>query len=153
MINGFVVSSIALIPTVNVGWFALALGLLGVVAAARLGMFIARFHQHGAVRHAPWRHLLRVAGVTYLAVGVYLFETLLGLRLILEPGNEVVYGQLAVTIIGLYALGIARAWTLLGDPRHGWSGLLNPLQDVEDGRARDSREGMQAGQEAGASAR
>jgi hypothetical protein len=116
-------------------------------------MFIVRFHQHGALRHAPWRHLLRVAGVTYLAVGVYLFEALLGSRLILEPGDEVVSGQLAVAIIGLYALGIARAWTLLGDPRHGWSGLINPLQDVADVRARDSREGLQAGQDARAAAR
>ena len=127
LVNGFVVSSIALVPTVNVGWLVLALGLLGVVAAAHLGTLIARFHQHGAGRHAPWRHLLRVAGVTCLAVGVYLFETLLGLRLILEPGNETVYGWLAVTIIGLYALGTARAWTLLGNPRHGWSGLHKPF--------------------------
>jgi hypothetical protein len=23
-----------------------------------------------------------------------------------------------------------RAWTLLGDPQHGWSGWFNPLQDL-----------------------
>ena len=34
-------------------------------------------------------------------------------------------------IIGLYALGMLRAWTLLGDPQHGWSGWVNPLQDLE----------------------
>ena len=149
--NGFVVSSIALVPTVNVGWLVLFLGLLGAVAAARLGTLIARFHRHGRVRRPPWRHLLRVAGVTYLAVGVYLFEALLGLRLILEPADEVAYGQLAVTIIGLYALGIARAWTLLGNPRHGWSGLINPLQDAEDLRVRDIGEGVKANHDDGAS--
>jgi hypothetical protein len=152
LINGFVVSSTALVPTVNVGWFALALGLWGAVAAARLGAVIARFHQHDSAHRAPWRHLLRVAGVTYLAVGVYLFEALLGLRLLLEPADEAAYGRLAVTIIGLYALGIARAWTLLGNPRHGWSGLLNPLQDVLEVRVPDSAEGVQAGQDAQAAA-
>lgn len=148
LINGFVVASIALVPTINVGWFALALGLWGAVAAARLGGVIARFHQHGAPHHAPWRHLLRVAGVTYFAVAIYLFEAVLGVRLILEPADEAAYGRLAVTIIGLYALGIARAWILLGNPRHGWSGLINPLQDVEDGRVPDSAEGLPAGHDA-----
>jgi hypothetical protein len=33
---------------------------------------------------------------------------------------------LALVIIGLYALAMLRAWTLLGDPQHGWSGWLNP---------------------------
>jgi hypothetical protein len=152
LINGFVVSSIALVPTVNVGWFVLALGMLGVVAAAHLGLVIARFHQHGGAHHAPWRHLVRVAGVTCLAVVVYLFETLLGVRLILDPANEVIYGWLAVTIIGLYALGIVRAWTLLGNPRHGWSGLINPLQDVEDVRVPDSAEDVEAANHAQLSA-
>ena len=152
LINGFVISSIALVPTVNVGWFVLALGLWGVLAAARLGRLIARFHQHGRARHAPWRHLLRVAGVTYLAVVVYLFETLLGLRLIMEPADEVAYGRLAVTIVGLYALGIVRAWTLLGNPRHGWSGLLNPLQDLDDMDLPETAARVRAGEDGQGSA-
>jgi hypothetical protein len=141
LVNGFVVSSLALVPTVNVGWLVLFLGLLGAVAAARLGTLFVRFHRHGAVRRAPWRHLLRVAGVTYLAVGVYLFEALLGWRLMRDPTDEIVYGWLAVTIIGLYALGIARAWTLLGNPRHGWSGVLNPLLDLDDMKMHENGEG------------
>lgn len=141
LVNGFVVSSIALVPTVNVGWFTLALGVWGAIAAARLGAVLTRYHQHDPTHHAPWRHLLRVAGVTWLAVAIYLFEAALGLRLILEPGDAVVYGQLALTIIGLYALGIARAWTLLGNPRHGWSGVINPLQDADNARMPKSAEG------------
>jgi hypothetical protein len=128
--NGFVVSSIALIPTINVGWVALVLGTWGVVAAIRLGGLFARFHRHGATRHPPWPHLLRVAGLSFVAAVVYAIESLLGLRLIANPSDEVAFGWLAAAIIGLYALGILRAWTLLGDPRHGWSGWLNPLQDL-----------------------
>jgi hypothetical protein len=151
LVNGFVISSIALVPTVNVGWLVLALGLWGVFAAARLGSIITHLHQHGGSGYAPWRHLLRVAGVTYFAVAIYLFETLLGVRLVLDPANEVVYGWLAITIIGLYALGIARAWILLGNPRHGWSGVINPLQDVEGSSAHDSAEQIKAGRDAHAS--
>lgn len=131
LINGFVISSVALVPTVNVGWIVLALGMWGVIAAARLGALIARFHRHGAARRAPWRHLLRVAGLTYVALVVFVIEAMLGLRLIMAPTDEIAYGRLALAIVALYALGIARAWTLLGNPRHGWSGLLNPLQDLD----------------------
>jgi hypothetical protein len=38
---------------------------------------------------------------------------------------------LAAIVISIYTLGMLRAWTLLGDPQHGWSGWLNPLQDLE----------------------
>ena len=79
---------------------------------------------------APWRHLLRVASLSLVATVVYVIESLLGLRLIVEPSDEAAFGWLAVIIIGIYALGIARAWTLLGDPQYGWSGWLNPLQDM-----------------------
>src|SRR5262245_53031301 len=49
--NGFVVSSIALIPTVNVGWLALGGGVWGFVTAAYLVWRFARVHRHGAMRH------------------------------------------------------------------------------------------------------
>jgi hypothetical protein len=128
--NGFVVSSIALIPTINVGWVALVCGIWGDVAAPYLAWRFAQFHRHGATRNAPWLHLLRVASLSLLATVVYVIESLLGLRLILEPSDEAAFGWLAVIIIGIYTLGIARAWTLLGDPQYGWSGWLNPLQDM-----------------------
>src|SRR5215203_3319880 len=41
--NGFVVSSIALIPAINVGWVALGGGMWGVATAAHLGRRFARF--------------------------------------------------------------------------------------------------------------
>ncbi len=128
--NGFVVSSIALIPTINVGWVAFGGGMAGAVAAAYLARRFAQFHRHGAWRVAAWRHLLRVVSLSLMATVVYVIESLLGLHLILEPSDEGVFGWLAVIIIGIYALGIARAWTLLGDPQYGWSGWLNPLQDM-----------------------
>ena len=128
--NGFIVSSLALIPTINAGWATLVLGVWGAIAAVRLGGLFARFHRHGAPRHPPWRHLLRVAGLSFVAAVVYAIEALLGLRLIMRSSDEVAFGWLAAVIVGLYALGILRAWTLLGDPQHGWSGWLNPLQDL-----------------------
>jgi hypothetical protein len=97
--NGFVVSSIALIPTINVGWVALVCGMWGMAAAVFLAWRFAQFHRHGATRHAPWLHLLRVVSLSLLATVVYVIESLLGLRLIWEPTEEAAFGWLAVIII------------------------------------------------------
>ena len=128
--NGFVVSSIALIPGINVGWFALAGGVWGMVAAAFLARSFTSFHRHGATRRRPGLHQLRAASLSLLAIVVYAIEGLFGVRLILEPTSTSAFRGLALVIIGLYVLAILRAWTLLGDPQHGWSGWFNPLQDL-----------------------
>jgi len=129
--NGFIVSSIALVPGVTVGWVALVLGITGVVAAAHLGWLFARYHRHRSSADMTWRDVLRSACVSVVATVVFAIEALLGLLFVLEPTNVDLLRGLAFAIIALYSLGILRAWTLLGDPQYGLSGWLNPLQDLE----------------------
>ncbi len=128
--NGFVVSCVALIPGVDIGWIALVLGAAGTLIAANFVGFLARSHRHEVSGRLPWLHLLRVVGLSLVATVVYAIEGLLGLRLLLQPEVASGFRELALIIIGLYVLGMVRAWTLLGDPRYGWSGWLNPLQDL-----------------------
>ena len=130
LLNGFVLSSLALIPGITIGWVALVLGIAGILIAVHLSWLFARFHRHGAARYPPWRDLVRVVSLSLIATVVFAIESLVGLRLILRPTDEDAYRWLGAIIIGLYALGMLRAWTLLGDPQHGWSGWLNPLQDL-----------------------
>jgi hypothetical protein len=126
--NGFVVSCVSLIPGVNVGWLALFCGAWGVVAAARLAALLARSHRHDAV--SPL-HLLRVASLSMAAVALYAAEFGAGVGLLLEPESRAAWSALALIVICIDVLGLARAWILLGDPRQGWSGWLNPLRDRE----------------------
>jgi hypothetical protein len=131
LFNGFVVSCVALIPDVNIGWITLALGAAGMVIAAQLVGFLARAHQHVVSGRPPWLHRLRVVSLSVVASLLYAIEGLLGLQLIVRPHDEDGVWWLAVIVISIYTLGMLRAWTLLGDPQHGWSGWLNPLQDLE----------------------
>jgi hypothetical protein len=131
LFNGFVVSCVALIPDVNIGWITLVLGGAGVLIAAQLVGFLARSHQHVVSRRPSWLHRLRVVSLSVVASLLYAIEGLLGLQLILRPHDEDGVWWLAVIVISIYTLGMLRAWTLLGDPQHGWSGWLNPLQDLE----------------------
>jgi hypothetical protein len=140
LLNGFIVSSLALIPEVRLGWVTLVLGVVGIIAALHLSWLFARFHRHGTTRYPPWRDLVRVVSLSFIATVVFAIESLVGLRLILRPTDVDSYRWLGAIIIGLYALGMLRAWTLLGDPQYGWSGWLNPLQDRPTGSEADAPE-------------
>ena len=96
LVNGFVVSSIALIPGVNVGWVALAGGVWGTATAAYLAWRFAQFHRHGAERHRHWGHLLRVTSLSLVGTIVYAVEVVFGFRLILQPGEESAFRGLGV---------------------------------------------------------
>ncbi|WP_146209744.1 hypothetical protein [Vitiosangium sp. GDMCC 1.1324] len=137
LVNGFVISSIALIPDVNVGWFALVMGVVGVIVSTRLVRLFARIHRHGPEPYAPWRHFLRVGSQSMVASMVFATEAVLGLLLILHPADRDTFRWLGVTIIVLYTSALFRAWTLLGNPRYGLSGWLNPLQDQTVQRDKD----------------
>jgi hypothetical protein len=129
LVQGFVISSIALIPGVNVGWFALVLGVAGGLLAAHLAWILSQFHRHRPRHPAPRRDLLRAVGPSLVATAVGAIEAMVGLRLVLRPTEAAAWRGLALVVVGLYALGIVRVWVLLGDPRYRWSGWLNPLQD------------------------
>lgn len=130
LVNGFVVSSIALIPGIEIGWVAILLGAIGVFTAAFVSLRVTRVHRHSVSWSASWRHLLRVVLLGAVATVLYAVQCLLGLQLLLTPEDETPVRWLALILIGLYIVGIVRAWTLLGDPQGGWSGWLNPLQDI-----------------------
>jgi hypothetical protein len=135
--NGFVVSCVALVPGINVGWVTLAGGIWGILAAAYLGWSFAQFHRRDDPLGATWAHLLRVTSISLVAIAVFASESVSGLRLIRQPGAVGNYQGLALVVIALYALAILRAWVLLGDPQHGLSGWLNPLRDLHSASDRD----------------
>jgi hypothetical protein len=132
MANGFIVSCIALIPGINVGWVALGGGIWGIAVAAYIAWCVARFHWHGPL-HETWRHLARVVSLSLIAAAIYAIEAILGLRLLFQENAPSAVRGLALTVVALYALAILRAWILLGNPEKGLSGLLNPLQDRAQG--------------------
>jgi hypothetical protein len=131
LFNGFAVSCVALIPGVDVGWIALVLGGVAVLIAVQLVGFLARSHRHVVSGRPPWLHRLRVVSLSLVATLLYAIEGLVGLRLILLPEDVDALRWLAAIVISIYTLGMLRAWTLLGDPQHGWSGWLNPLRDLD----------------------
>ncbi len=131
LINGFVVSSVALIPGINLGWIALPMGAGGAFTAALVSQRVAQLHRHGARRYASWGHRLRAVLLGLVSTLLYTIQGVLAIQLLWEPKDASPVRWLALIVMSLYVVGIVRAWTLLGDPQKGWSGWLNPLQDLE----------------------
>ncbi len=127
--DAFLVSTVALIPDIDTAWLNVFLGVLGTLAALHLARQFLRLHQHNSARLAPSRDRLRVISLSVIVTAVFVVQVVVGFRLMMDPTGEDSPRALALVIVCLYLLGIARAWILLGDPQFGWSGWLNPLRD------------------------
>ena len=106
---------------------------LGGETASLVSWRVARLHHHGSAHWRCWRHQLHVTVLGLLSTLLYVVQCVLALRMLLDSGDGTAVTWLALVLVGLYLVGIVRAWTLLGNPQRGWSGWLNPLQDLPRG--------------------
>jgi hypothetical protein len=128
LINAFFVSLVALIPHFNVGTPIVLFSSLSLLTSLIQAWSLLRLRK-------GWQSFLRRVVLVCLSCGLYGLELRNGVGLITDPTQVgFVYGQL-FTLLGIVALGLIRAWELLGAHRYGFGGWLNPLQDVDDSEA------------------
>jgi hypothetical protein len=70
----------------------------------------------------------------FILVGLLLYgyELYYAILLLFSPTNTAPISLLATLMVGIYALGLARAWQLLGGRSHQLGDWLTPLRDTED---------------------
>lgn len=125
LINAFFISLVALIPHVAFGTFIVPLSSLSLLTSLLQAWSLLR-------RRKGWLSLLRRAFLIFVSIGLYGSELRNGVGLLTDPTQVgFVYGALFV-LLGVFALGLTRAWELLGAERYGLFGWLNPLRDVPD---------------------
>ena len=125
LINAFFLSLTALIPNINFGLVIVPVSALCLVTSLIQAWPLLR-------RFKGWLSLLRRAFLVLLSVALYALELLNGFQLLIAPSQVgIVYG-LVSCLIGAFALGLIRAWELLGAQRSGLMGWLSPLRDIPD---------------------
>jgi hypothetical protein len=125
LINAFFISLVALIPHFNFGTLILPISSLSLLTSLLQAWSLLRPRK-------GWQSFLRRAMLVCLSLGLYGLELRNGVGLITDPTQVgFVYGLLFV-LLGIFVLGLTRAWELLGAHRYGLGGWLNPLQDVHD---------------------
>jgi hypothetical protein len=123
LVNAFFVSAWALLPHTNIGYVTLLVGAASVLNSVRFGAGVVR-------RHADlhWLGVVRALGVVVVSLALYGFECQLAVLLLLHPTTVDFLYALGSVLLGIYALGLVRAWELLGAPRGLIIGL-NPLDE------------------------
>ena len=132
LVNGFFVSTAALLPHTNLGAVPLFFGTTGILNSILSGTQLVRAELRHEVVGRRWRSagrmLFMIVGTTVL----YAFQIFTAIQLI-EHNNEIseVY-VLSILLMPIYGVALVRAWELIGAPRSGVFGWLNPLRDLDD---------------------
>jgi hypothetical protein len=125
LINAFFISLVALIPHLNLGTLIVPFICLCLATTLIQAWQLLRLRK-------GWQSLLRRAFLIVLSLGLYGLELLNALQLSFDPSQVTALYGLILLLVGVFALGLIRAWELLGVHRYGLFGWLNPLRDVND---------------------
>jgi hypothetical protein len=125
LLNAFFISLAALIPGSNLGWVTLVMSLVSLLNTLSLGWTLLR------QRFTP-QQLLRRAFMIAVSLTLYGFELYYAMQLLQFPSQPDPIFILAGLLVGVYGLGLLRAWELLGARRYGLLGWLNPLRDTDN---------------------
>ena len=125
LVNAFFLSMGALLPGVNLGWFALIVSGASLVNTISLAVNVFK-------TRLGWLDMLRRGFLVLVSLVLYAFEFYFAINIFKTPTDlSSIYG-LAGLLLGVYGLGMSRAWQLLGAPKTGLLGWLSPLHDLHE---------------------
>ena len=125
--NALVISLFALIPTVNIGTTAIVVGAVSVGSCVAMVVLTLR---EGASGERSIE-LIRIA----VQGAVFAYQIVVGFQISNTPHDRSGVGTLAVLVIVMALIGIARAWQLIGAREISLLKVfLNPKQSIPDGK-------------------
>ncbi len=126
LLNAFFLSIAALLPQTNLGVAALILSVIGLANQCFLAWDLFKHTER------TWPHMLRGAILVVAGLLLYGGELFNALLLVLSPTDSAPIFTLAAVLLGIYALGLTRAWQLLGGRSYGLGEWLSPLHNTEE---------------------
>jgi hypothetical protein len=124
LLNAFFISLGALIPA-NIGLITLLMSTLGIVNSSLLAWNLLKERER-------WQNVVRRIFLILVSIIVYGYEFYYAILILKEPHNVGNIYALAGLLLGVYGIGLTRAWQLLGARRFGLFGWLNPLRQIDD---------------------
>ena len=123
LVNTFFLSLTGIIPGASPGPSAIALGALAVNGTLADAIVAFRAQQRGL----PSARII----IILISAGLYAYEVALGVQLTIHAGDLSIVNELITVIVAAYAIGLSRAWQLLGG-RRGHS-LFRQIRDALGG--------------------
>lgn len=126
--SAFFLSFAGLLPGVHIGDVAIAVGTLALTETLALLLVVPQWRRE--------KRLVRGLLAFVVSAVLYGYEIVVGIRLIDAPDDRGALGTLLVLLIAAFAVGLIRAWQLLGATHHGFAGqLLRRLRNLEPAEA------------------
>ncbi len=124
LLNAFFISLGALIP-LNIGTVILLMSTVGLINSSFLAWNLLKERER-------WLNVVRRVFLILVSFIIYGFEFYNGILIIREPDNVGNFYVLAGLLLGVYLIGLTRAWQLLGARRYGLGGWLSPLRELDE---------------------
>jgi len=130
--NIFFISIASLIPNVPFGPVVTVIAIPSTLQTLGLLLLLPHWRAQGAVRRGLVLFLVSLL--------IYGYEFAIGIRIWIAPSDTGALVALLELLLGAYAIGLGRAWELLGAPRLGWFGLLTAAVRRERRRTPEDRQ-------------
>jgi hypothetical protein len=124
LLNAFFISFGALIPAI-IGPMALTMSALGLINSFFLAWKLLKERER-------WQNVVRRIFLILVSFIIYGYESYIAILIIKKPDNAGNIYALAGLLLGVYGIGLTRAWQLLGARRFGLGGLLSPLRELDE---------------------
>jgi hypothetical protein len=125
LINAFFFSMAALIASAGLGGAAIVLGAVSIIGTMRLiGDLLEG--------HLSRRSYARRVGFIALCLLVYGLQVFYGLQSLRYPRDVSWAYSMVYPLLAIYAMGLTRAWQLLGARRRGLFSWFSPLNDLDE---------------------
>ena len=123
-LNALAVSLYSLVPSTNVGYPAVVMGVIGT-------LFTAAAVRSVVSSHAARRELQRQIGLVILLLLIFGSELVGGIALLANARNSTAEQVIGYAMVSSLIVGIARAWELVGDRSTGVLASLTVLAGHE----------------------
>ena len=120
LVNAFFISLSALNANQNVGWTILVASLICLFNSLWQALPLFR-------KRKGWRRFIASAVMILLSLAAYGIECYYAVRLLIAPKDVDAINGVVSVLTYVYAIGLLRAWELLGVERMGLGKWLNPL--------------------------
>jgi hypothetical protein len=125
LINAFFLSLTSLIQNDALGYVAVVVGLISILATL---MLIGDLFQRGLRALSYARH----AGFIVICLLIYGLQVYFGLEYVVFPRSVFWAYSVVYLLLAIYATGLTRAWQLLGAKRRSIFSWFSPLNDIEN---------------------
>jgi hypothetical protein len=125
-LGGFIVSSLAMLPAVPIGYVALPIDGVLLVLLIRGIVRLLRMRANDPARE---RWIFRIGALSPLVLGaaVVACQIWAAALLIADPHGLAGLFRLAVSIVGYYGYVLLRSWMLIGGARTGLRSVFDPI--------------------------